>query len=140
MSSLKTFSELRKIKTFRERFEYLKLESCVGDSTFGFDRAFNQKFYRSSEWKHARDNVIVRDNGCDLGVEGYEINGKIIVHHLNPITLNDIVDFTDLLISPEYLITTTLRTHNALHYSDEKILEDRTLNVRFKNDTCPWRQ
>lgn len=124
--------------TFKERFEYLKLSGRVGEETFGFDRWINQKFYRSAEWKHIRDQVIIRDNGCDLGVEGREIYGKILIHHMNPITKKDILDRTDLLLNPMYLISVTKQTHDAIHYSDESILMNDPI-VRSKNDTCPWR-
>ncbi len=126
------------LPTFKERFEYLKLSGRVGEETFGFDRWINQKFYRSAEWKHIRDQVIIRDNGCDLGVEGREIYGKILIHHMNPITKKDILDRTDLLLNPMYLISVTKQTHDAIHYSDESILMNDPI-VRSKNDTCPWR-
>lgn len=126
------------LPTFKERFEYLKLSGRVGEETFGFDRWLNQKFYRSAEWKHIRDQVIIRDNGCDLGVEGREIYGKILIHHMNPITKKDILDRTDLLLNPMYLISVTKQTHDAIHYSDESILMNDPI-VRSRNDTCPWR-
>jgi hypothetical protein len=126
------------LPTFKERFEYLKLSGRVGEETFGFDRWINQKFYRSAEWKHIRDQVIIRDNGCDLGVEGREIYGKILIHHMNPITKKDILDRTDLLLNPMYLISVTKQTHDAIHYSDESILMNDPI-VRSRNDTCPWR-
>lgn len=126
------------LPTFKERFEYLKLSGRVGEETFGFDRWINQKFYRSAEWKHIRDQVIIRDNGCDLGVEGREIYGKILIHHMNPITKKDILDRTDLLLNPMYLISVTKQTHDAIHYSDEYILMNDPI-VRSRNDTCPWR-
>ena len=122
MAIIKTYSELRKLKTFEERFEYLRLDGEVGIETFGFDRYFNQKFYKSKEWLHSRDNVIIRDDGYDLGIEDYEIRGRIIVHHLNPITLDDIEKQTELLLNPEYLITTAHATHNAIHYGDITLL------------------
>lgn len=126
------------LPTFKERFEYLKLSGRVGEETFGFDRWINQKFYRSAEWKHIRDQVIIRDNGCDLGVEGREIYGKILIHHMNPITKKDILDRTDLLLNPMYLISVTKQTHDAIHYSDESILMNDPI-VRSRNDACPWR-
>ena len=133
-----TYRELSSLKTFEERFRYLKLQGSVGKDTFGFDRFLNQDFYKSKEWKRLRDFVIARDNGWDLGVEGYGIPGKILVHHMNPITSNDIIHSTDFLLDPDFLITTQLKTHNAIHYGDESIL--RPLYVeRSKNDTCPWR-
>lgn len=136
---IRTYSELSRIVTFEDRFEYLKLGGSVGKETFGFDRYLNQIFYRSQKWKSIRDYVIVRDNGCDLGVEGYEIYGKILIHHINPITLKDIENESDFLINPEYLITTTLATHNAIHYGDASLLVTGPI-VRTRNDTCPWRQ
>lgn len=138
--SIKTYSELMRLSTFEERFRYLKLNGVVGRDTFGFDRVFNQQFYKGSkEWLRVRDQVIIRDNGCDLGVEGYEIRGqRILVHHLNPIDLSDIADATEFLLNPEYLITTTHRTHNAIHYGDERLLPTAPIE-RTKYDTCPWR-
>lgn len=135
---IRTYNELMLLPTFEERFEYLKLSGRVGEETFGFDRWLNQKFYRSAEWKHLRDQVIIRDNGCDLGVEGREIYGKILVHHMNPITKKDILDLTDLLLNPMYLISVTKQTHDAIHYSDDSILMKDPI-VRSRNDTCPWR-
>lgn len=137
---LKTYTELSRLKTFEERFEYLRLNGRVGKDTFGFDRIFNQMFYRSAEWKRVRNHVIIRDNGCDLGIEGREIYGqRIIIHHLNPISLDDIDKKTDILLNPEYLITTIHTTHNAIHYGDENLL-DRAPIERSRNDTCPWRR
>lgn len=135
---IRSYSELKKFKTFEERFEYLRLDGKIGQDTFGFDRVFNQMFYRSREWKQVRNEVIVRDNGCDLGVEGYEIRGKILIHHMNPITINDIRENSDFLMNPEYLITTVLLTHNAIHYGDESLLIKAPIERR-KNDTCPWK-
>ena len=138
--TIRTYSELITLSTFEERYNYLKLDSRVGADTFGFDRIFNQMFYQcSKEWKSVRDYVIIRDNGCDLGIEGYEIYGKIIVHHMNPIDLNDIKEVTDFLLNPEYLIATTHKTHNAIHYGDESLLIKGPI-VRSKNDTCPWKK
>lgn len=136
---IRKYSELMLIESFEERFRYLKLSGSVGLETFGFDRYFNQKFYRSKEWKRIRDEVIIRDNGCDLGVNGYEIHGRIYIHHMNPIRLNDIENATDFLLNPEYLITTTLNTHNAIHYGDEDLLILSPIN-RTENDTCPWKK
>lgn len=136
---IRTYSELCSLKTFDERFEYLKLNSSVGKSTFGFDRYVNQQFYRSKEWRRIRDQIIVRDNGCDLGVEGYDIPGHIVIHHMNPISITDITDVTDYLMNPEYLITTTHRTHNAIHYGDISLLNSGVIE-RSKNDTCPWKK
>lgn len=141
MKIIKTYSELITIPTFEERFKYLKLGGSVGVETFGFDRIFNQKFYTSKEWRDMRHYIIVRDNGCDLGVEGYEIpNGvQIFIHHLNPIELTDIERRTDILLDPEFLITTIHSTHNAIHYGDESLLS-RGPVMRTRNDTCPWRK
>lgn len=136
--TIKTYTELTTFSTFEERFQYLRLDGNVGEDTFGFDRIFNQKFYRSREWKHIRDLVITRDYGCDLGIEGHEIYGRIIIHHLNPIVLKDIELKTDFLLNPEYLITTSHNTHNAIHYGDENLLAKGPIE-RSKNDTCPWR-
>lgn len=136
---IRTYSELITYSTFEQRFEYLKLNGSVGKDTFGFDRIFNQKFYRSKEWKSVRNFVILRDNGCDLGIEGYEINNQgAYIHHLNPIVLEDIEKKTDYLLNPEFLITTTHRTHNAIHYGDKELLILSPIE-RTKNDTCPWR-
>lgn len=135
---IKAYSELSQLKTFEERFEYLRNISSIGDSTFGFDRYLNQNFYRSSEWRRLRDLIIIRDNGCDLGVDGYEINDKIIIHHMIPITQDDIINRTDYLLNPEFLITTRPSTHSAIHYGDQSLLLKNPIE-RSKNDTCPWR-
>lgn len=136
--NLKRYSELRHLSSFEERYEYLRLRGKVGQDTFGFDRIFNQMFYRSKEWKAIRDEIIIRDNGCDLGLEGYEIYGRLIIHHMNPISLDDIKDATDFLMNPEYLILTTHSTHNAIHYGNESLLMKAPIE-RTKNDTCPWK-
>lgn len=136
---IRTYSELIKLKTFKDRFEYLKLDGIVGEETFGFDRYMNQIFYKSREWTSVRRSVIIRDNGCDLGVEGYEIHGKILIHHMNPINLSDIVHKTDELLNPDYLITTVLSTHNAIHYGDASLLPVLPIERRA-NDTCPWKR
>lgn len=136
--SIRTYSELITLPTFEERFEYLRLDGTVGESTFGFDRYLNQIFYRSQKWKDIRDWVIIRDNGCDLGVEGFEIYGRIIIHHMNPISLQDIERESDLLLNPEYLICTVHNTHNAIHYGDASLLPLAPIE-RSKNDTCPWK-
>ena len=137
--SIRTYSELITLPTFEERYEYLRLYGKVGEETFGFDRFINQNFYRSKEWKLVRDSVIVRDNGCDLGVDGYEIYGRIYIHHMNPISLRDLKEVNDTLLNPEYLISTTHATHNAIHYGDESLII-KSPTERTKNDTCPWRQ
>ena len=136
--SIKTYSELILLPTFEERFKYLQLNGRVGDDTFGFDRYINQKFYRSAEWKRIRDYIIIRDNGCDLAVYGYEIHGRILIHHMNPITISDIKFSTEYLMNPDYLICVTHNTHNAIHYGDEKQIITGPI-VRTKNDTCPWK-
>lgn len=136
--SIRTYSELITLPTFEERYEYLRIGGKVGEETFGFDRYLNQAFYKSKEWLAIRDEVIVRDNGCDLGVEGREINGKILIHHMNPITVKDILDRSDFLLNPEYLISTIKNTHDAIHYGDDSLLIKDPIERR-KNDTCPWR-
>lgn len=137
---IRTYDELSKLETFEERFRYLKLRGKVGVETFGYDRIFNQQFYNSPEWKRIRNHIIVRDNGCDLGIEGHEIpNGvKIYIHHINPIMLEDIENHTDILLDPNYLITTTFPTHQAIHYGDESLLVTAPVE-RSRNDTCPWK-
>lgn len=137
--SIKTYSELIKFNTFEDRYRYLKLDGKVGADTFGFDRYLNQIFYRSGKWKSVRDEVIIRDNGCDLGIEGREIHGRIIIHHMNPITIEDIEKESEYLINPEFLITTVLNTHNAIHYGDESLLILMPVE-RTRNDTCPWKR
>lgn len=138
--SIKTYSELIKLPTYEERYQYLRLDGFVGKETFGFDRYINQVFYqRDPRWKKIRDYVIVRDNGCDLGVEGYEIHGRILVHHMNPVTLEDLERETEYLLDPEFLISTAHMTHNAIHYGDEGLLIKAPV-VRTQNDTCPWRR
>lgn len=136
---LRTYSELSRLQTFRERFEYLRLDGIVGAETFGFDRYLNQVFYNSDEWKAVRKTVIIRDNGCDLGMDGYDIHGKIIVHHMNPFSIDDVLHRKEELLNPEFLISTVLNTHNAIHYGDESLLPSTPI-VRTKNDMCPWRK
>ena len=135
---IKTYSELITLNTFEERFEYLRLDGSVGIQTFGFDRYLNQLLYNSPEWKRCRRDIILRDNGCDLALEGYEIYGRILIHHINPIAIDDITNRSPIIFDPENLISTTHNTHNAIHYGDEKLL-NRPLIERTKNDTCPWR-
>ena len=136
---IKTYSELVRLETFEERFEYLKLSGVVGMDTFGFDRIFNQQFYSSKEWKRIRDKIIIRDYGCDLGIKGYEIFGqRIYIHHMNPISMKDIATQTEFLLNPEFLITVTHSTHNAIHYGGKKLITQEPI-VRTKNDTCPWK-
>lgn len=137
---IRTYTELSKFRTFKDRFEYLRLEGEIGADTFGFDRVFNQRFYRSREWKRLRDSIIIRDNGCDLGIHGHDILAqRIIIHHLNPISLKDIETCSDFLLNPEYLITTTHDTHNAIHYGDSSLLTNIPIE-RTLNDTCPWKR
>lgn len=136
---IKTYSELISLPTFEERFRYLQLKGSVGKDTFGFDRYLNQNFYRSAAWKRVRDQVIIRDNGCDLGIEDRLIYGKVLIHHMNPINTRDILDLTEFLLNPEYLICVSHMTHNAIHYGDENLLIKEPV-IRTKNDTCPWKR
>ena len=136
---IRTYSELITIPTFEERYEYARLGGKVGEDTFGFDRYLNQIFYKSDAWRKTRDYVIIRDMGCDLAVEGREIHGRIYVHHMNPITIEDIVRETDFLLDPEFLVCTMKNTHDAIHYGDKSLLLTDPIE-RSKNDTCPWRQ
>lgn len=135
---MRTYKELIEFKTFKERFDYLKLNGMVGNDTFGFDRWLNQRFYKSAEWKHIRNFVILRDNGCDLGLAGNDISGKILIHHMNPISIDDIENRSDILLNPDYLICVSHNTHNAIHYGDSDLLLKVSLQ-RTKNDTCPWK-
>lgn len=136
---LRTYSELITLPTFEERFQYLRLDGQVGAETFGFDRYLNQIFYRTDkEWLSVRDYVIIRDNGCDLGILDRQIHGRIFVHHMNPITKEDIIRRTKYLLDPEYLICTIKLTHDAIHYGDENLLLKGPIE-RTRNDTCPWR-
>ena len=137
--NIRTYSELSQLATFEERYRYLRLGGYVGKETFGFDRWINQMFYKDPEWLKVRDIVIMRDNGCDLGIEGREIYSRIIVHHMNPITKADILDRNKFLLDPEYLICTVKNTHDAIHYGDESLLITLPIE-RSKNDTCPWRR
>lgn len=134
----RSYSELLQFKTFEDRYEYLKLAGEVGNPTFGYDRYFNQHFYHSSEWRRTRNVIILRDNGCDLGLEGYEIKGRIYIHHINPVTKTDIEENSDILFDPNNLICVTFDTHNAIHYGDQRTLP-KTPIERVPGDTCPWR-
>lgn len=136
---IRTYTELLKFETFEERYRYLRLDGKVGEETFGFDRWLNQKFYKDPEWLAIRNEVIVRDNGCDLGIKDREIYSRIIIHHMNPITKNDIIKRSDFLLNPEYLICTSKSTHDAIHYGDEGLLFRMPVERR-RNDTCPWRR
>lgn len=138
-TNTKSYSELIKLETFEERFEYLKLNCRVGESTFGYDRYLNQIFYSTPEWKAARNLVIIRDNGCDLGIDDRIIGGRIFIHHINPITKEDILNRHPKLFDPENLICVSKLTHDAIHYGDENLLIKAPIE-RSKNDTCPWRR
>lgn len=133
----RTYSELRRIRGFEERYRYLALRGEVGESTFGFDRYLNQRFYRSSEWRHLRSHVIARDMGCDLGVEGYELHDRIYIHHMNPMGVEDIKHGNADILNPEFLISTSHRTHNAIHYGDENLLPKQFVERR-PGDTKLW--
>lgn len=137
--SIRTYSELITLPTFEERFRYLQLGGKVGEDTFGHDRYLNQMFYTSDKWRRIRRDVIVRDNGCDLGIQDREIHGLIIIHHMNPITIEDIINRSEFLLNPEYLISTVKNTHDAIHFSDERILITDPIERR-PNDTCPWKR
>lgn len=140
MMCTKTYSELITLPTFEERYHYLKLGGVVGEETFGYDRYLNQVFYSSKEWKTFRRDIIVRDMGCDLGIEDREIGRTILIHHMNPITLADIHQRNlDVLLNPENVVCTSLNTHNAIHYGDESLLVLAPIE-RSRNDTCPWRR
>lgn len=134
---MRSYKDLRRINTFEDRYAYLSLRGTVGESTFGFDRWINQRFYRSQEWKHVRNEVILRDFGCDLGISGYEIYTGLLVHHMNPLSSENISQFDDWILDPNYLITTSHQTHNAIHYGDESLLP-RGPVVRQPGDTTLW--
>lgn len=137
---MRCYSELVQLHTFEERFKYLSLLGTVGKETFGFDRYLNQKFYKSIEWKHIRNFVIVRDNGCDMGLRDYPIGGKILIHHMNPVSAEDLESSRwDDLLNPDFLISVSMDTHNAIHYGDEKILNKVDVVERSAGDTIPWR-
>ncbi len=138
-TTIRTYAELMKLQTFEERFRYLKLAARVGDETFGFDRYLNQQFYHSQEWKSIRNEIIIRDNACDLGILGREMSKGIIIHHMNPITKDDLIHQSDFLLNPDYLICVSKKTHSAIHYGDESLLFDGLVE-RSKDDTCPWRR
>ena len=137
--TIRTYSELIALPTFEERFNYLRLDGCVGKETFGFDRYINQQFYRSTEWKRVRNLVILRDNGCDLGIKDLPIYERILIHHMNPVAIEDIQNGTDFLLNPEYLISTIHSTHNAIHYGDTNLLSRDPIERR-PGDTCPWKR
>lgn len=135
----RTYTELRSLETLEDKFEYLKLNGVVGATTFGYDRWINQAFYRSTEWKQIRNHVIARDLGCDLGVDGYQIRSHLLIHHMNPMEKMDIVGGKTDILDPEFLITTTLKTHNAIHYGDERLLP-RAFVPRRAGDTQLWKR
>lgn len=137
MSKIRTYTELCQLETFEERYYYLQLKGIVGSVTFGFDRWVNQRFYKSHEWLTVRDFVITRDNGCDLGIPGYEIYSNLMVHHMNPMIFRDLEQGGDWIVNPDYLITTSLQTHNAIHYGDESLLPRGPI-VRERGDTTLW--
>ena len=134
----KSYSEMMKLKTHEERYEYLKLSGKVASETFGYDRYLNQTLYNSPEWKAVRNKVILRDNGCDLGLEGFDIHGKILIHHINPITKEDILNRDPAIFDPDNLVCTTKRTHDAIHYGGEDSYKPPV--TRTANDTCPWKR
>ena len=135
----KCYTELSKLTTFNERFNYLKLDGIVGEETFGYDRILNQLLYKSKKWRKVRDKVLIRDNGGDLGLEDYPINGRAIIHHMNPITVEDVLNDKSEIFDPEYLITVSNSTHNAIHFSNENNLQKDPIE-RTQNDTCLWRK
>lgn len=137
-SIFKSYSELILLPTFQERFEYLKLNGIIGEVTFGYRRILNQNFYLSKEWQRISDFVKIRDNGCDLGIHGRQISGRILVHHMNPLSIEDFLNKSDQLLNPEFLITTCHDTHNAIHYGDANLLWHDPI-VRLPNDTIPWK-
>lgn len=138
-TKIRTYSELITIPTYEERFEYLRLDGLVGEETFGFDRYLNQIFYNSGEWRSLRNEIIIRDNGCDLAMEDYDIKGRIYIHHMNPIAITDILTQSDFLLNPDFLVCTAFRTHQAVHYGDASLLLTGPIE-RKQNDTCPWRR
>ena len=139
MRNIRTYSELITLPTFEERYRYLKLGGKIGVETFGYDRYLNQILYNSPEWKRFRDKMIVRDKGCDLALEGFEIYDNILLHHINPITVEDVLKRNPCIFDPENVVTTILNTHNAIHYGDESLLL-LAPKTRTPNDTCPWRR
>lgn len=138
--NIRTYSELIALPSFKERYKYLRLGGAVGEETFGCDRYLNQIFYKSKEWRAIRDEIILRDRGCDLAIPGRTVFAKAIIHHMNPLSKEDILDRTEFLLNPEYLICTSDRTHKAIHYGDDSILLPDILTERSPNDTCPWKR
>ena len=135
---IRCYTDLIQLPTFKERYDYLRIGGLVGQDTFGFDRYLNQKFYHSPEWKKIRRDVIIRDEGRDLAMEGYELQDNIFVHHMNPINPKDLVDVPEEILNPEYLICVSKRTHDAIHFGDESLLP-KLLTERTPNDMCPWK-
>ena len=135
---IRRYSDLVQLKTFEDRFSYLKLHGKVGEETFGLDRYLNQQLYKSRRWQNIRSQVIIRDDGCDLGIDGRQMDNYIIIHHMNPISMEDIEEERDIVFDPEYLICCSSRTHKAIHFGDENLLI-RDPIIRRPNDTCPWR-
>ena len=138
MALIRCYHELKRLPTFKERYEYLRIGGLVGESTFGYERYLNQMLYSSSKWRRVRDQVIIRDNGCDLGIEDFKIRDKIIIHHMNPITIEQIEESASEIFDPEYLICCSYQTHNAIHYGDQSLLPQLPV-VRRPNDTCLWK-
>lgn len=136
----KSYAELSSINSYEDRYNYLKVNSSVGSETFGFDRYLNQKFYRSKEWERVRNEVIVRDNGCDMGLKDYPISGEFLIHHINPITLDDVKNNSDSLLDPNNLVLVSKQTHNAIHFGDDTIVKEKKVTERAPFDTCPWRK
>lgn len=136
---IRRYSDLKQIHTFEERYDYLRIAGIVGERTFGFDRYLNQMLYTSKRWLRTRDTIIIRDDGCDLGMDDYEIHGIIVIHHMNPLTIEDVELDREIIYNPEFLICTTLKTHNAIHFGDKNLLPQLTI-TRKRNDTCPWKQ
>lgn len=138
MALIRCYKELKRLKTFQERYDYLRVGGLIGDSTFGFERYLNQMLYSSPQWRKVRDEVIIRDNGNDLGIDGFQIFDHIVVHHMNPITIEQVEEAASEIFDPEYLICCSTRTHNAIHYGNSSLLPQLPLERR-PNDTCPWK-
>lgn len=136
---IRTYSELILLPTFLERYRYLRLGGMVGLETFGHDRYLNQALYTSDDWRHFRNEIIIRDNGCDLGCEGFDIHGRILIHHIEPVTVEDIIKRCKRIFDPDNVIAVSHRTHQAIHYGDENLLMLEPIE-RHKNDTCPWKK
>jgi hypothetical protein len=134
---IRSYRDLRRLNTLEERFAYLSLKGVIGDSTFGFDRWMNQEFYRSKQWRNLRHHILIRDNGCDLGIEGYEIHERPVIHHMNPMTTEDLIRGSEHIVESDYLITTSHRTHNAIHYGDASLLPQPIVERR-RGDTKLW--